>query len=268
MADQIISNRVKKIVEENDSVRTLFLEKNIAGATPGQFAMLWIPRVDEKPFSFSHLGGETAFTVERKGGFTDAIFKLENGDYIGTRGPYGNGFSTKSGKKPCIIAGGLGMASLAPLAETLSKKKPLILLGAKTKSKLLFRERAEKISEVMCTTDDGSFGKKGLVTDVLREVIDSVGIVYGCGPEPMLKKVFEICSGSGKECQLSLERYMRCGIGICGSCSIDGLRVCIDGPVFSSVQLKKMSEFGASAKLRNGKKVELKEYFSWRDGAK
>ena len=267
MSDMPVSNRVRKVVEENKEVRTIFLEDNVPGAVPGQFVMVWLPRMDEKPLALSYLNGEAAVTVQRKGKFSKEIFKLRKGDYIGVRGPYGNGFDVNACEKPCIIAGGMGMAPLAPLVEKLVKKKPVVIMGASGKEKLIFRDRIGKTCKVEYTTDDGSCGKKCFASDILAGVIEreKIDVVYGCGPEQMLKKVFEICKKNKVECQLSLERYMHCGFGVCGSCAIDGLRVCVDGPVFSSKQLSKMSEFGKFARLKYGKKVGLNEYYNWRE---
>jgi len=267
MSEMPVSNIVKKVVEENKEVRTIFLENNIPGVMPGQFVMVWLPDVDEKPLALSYLNGEAAITVQRKGKFTDELFKLKKGDYIGMRGPYGNGFDVDVCKKPCIIAGGLGMVPLAPLAEKLARKKPVIIMGAASNGKFIFKKRMERVGKVECTTDDGSCGRKCFASDVLEEVItrEKVDVVYGCGPEMMLKKVYEICRKNKVECQLSLERYMHCGFGVCGSCAIDGFRVCIDGPVFSSKQLSKMTEFGKFARLKYGKKVGLSEYYNWRE---
>ncbi len=267
MSDMPVSNSVRKVVEENKEVRTIFLEGSIPGAIPGQFVMVWLPGVDEKPLALSYLDGEAAVTVQKKGRFAEEIFKLKKGDFIGVRGPYGNGFDVDICKRPCIIAGGMGTAPLATLAEKLAKKKPVVIMGAGSERKFIFRKRIEKVGKVEYATDDGSCGKKCFASDLLEGVIgrDGIDVVYGCGPEMMLKKVFEVCKRKKVECQLSLERYMHCGFGVCGSCAIDGYRVCVDGPVFSSKQLSKMSEFGKFARLKYGKKVSLGEYYSWRE---
>lgn len=267
MSDMPVSNRVRKVAEENKEIRTIFLEGNIPGTMPGQFVMVWLPRVDEKPLALSYLNGEAAVTVQKKGKFSEEIFKLEKGDYVGVRGPYGNGFDVDICRKPCIIAGGMGIAPLAPLAEKLARKKPVVIMGAGSEGKLIFRKRMERVGKVEYATDDGSCGRKCFASDLLEGVIEREGVdvVYGCGPEMMLKRVFEVCKKKKVECQLSLERYMHCGLGVCGSCAIDGFRVCVDGPVFSSKQLEKMSEFGKFARLKYGKKVSLNEYYNWRE---
>ena len=88
--------------------------------------------------------------------------------------------------------------------------------------------------------------------------------VYSCGPEIMAKAVFDLCEKHKINCEISLERYMRCGFGVCGACACSDKLVCKDGPVFNSKELRNMQDFGSSALLKSGKKVPLNEYFSWR----
>ena len=88
-----------------------------------------------------------------------------------------------------------------------------------------------------------------------------IAVAFVCGPEIMMKCVFDICEEHKIPCQLSLERYMSCGFGVCGKCAIDDMCVCKDGPVFNSEQLRKLTEFGKFARLKSGKLVKLKEYF-------
>lgn len=250
--------RVKRIVRENPYVKTLFLERKIE-AGPGQFVMVWIPGLDEKPFSLSYTGRETGITVEKKGKFTERLFGMEEGDYVGLRGPYGKGFVPKA--NACVVAGGCGLAPVSVLIERL--KEPFVIIGARTEDRLIFRSRFPKAK---ITTDDGSFGARGFTTDVLEDALKEkrFGAVYTCGPEIMIRKVFEKCEKHGIECQASLERYMKCGFGVCGQCEINGLRVCKDGPVFPSEKLRGMKDFGKEARLKTGKKVSVEEYAKWR----
>lgn len=257
--------KIKEIVQETVNHKTFFLDRAIE-AKPGQFVMVWLPRVDEKPFTLSCLE-KTAFTAEKKGLFTEKLFALKEGDFIGIRGPYGQGFELKN--KACLVAGGCGAAPLAPLAEALAANNFTFyaILGAKTKEMLLFKERFKKASkELIVCTDDGSEGRKGFTTEALEELLAEKKIenVLTCGPEIMMKKVFDLCQAKRIECQASLERYFKCGIGICGQCMVNNFRVCKEGPVFSTEQLKLMTEFGQSARLKSGKKVSLKEYAEWR----
>ena len=180
---------------------------------------------------------------------------------MGIRGPYGNGFKLK-GKKICLIAGGYAVIPISFLVEKAKKKKINIIsvIGAKTKKDLFFLNRLKKSSNRMIvTTDDGSYGIKGFTTDVLMNLLkkEKFDYVYTCGPEIMMKKVFDICENKGIECQASLERYMKCGFGLCGSCCIDDKLVCKDGPVFDSNQLRKLSEFGVFRRDKSGSKVNF-----------
>jgi dihydroorotate dehydrogenase electron transfer subunit len=251
-------NKVKilEIVDENHKVKSFILDVKL-DAKPGQFVMVSITDVDEKPFTLSCLNPVTV-TVEKKGLFTEVMFKLKVGDKVGVRGPYGNGFTLN--QKSCIVAGGLGIAPLLPIAGEVSK----VIVGAKSEDDLIFMD---KLGSAVVCTDDGSAGKKGFTTDILKELLktEKFGVVYTCGPEIMMKKVFEICEEQGIECQASLERYMRCGFGVCGACVCGDQMVCKDGPVFSSEQLRMLNSFGESALLKSGKEVKLKEYYSYRE---
>lgn len=252
---------IKKIIKENYKVKTFYLDKRI-DAKPGQFIMVWLPGIDEKPFTLSSIGKETAITVEEKGKFTKELFKLKKGDKVGIRGPYGKGFSIKN--NACIVAGGLGIACLKPLIKEL--KKPTIIFGVKTKKEFLFLPEMKKHKANLCT-DDGCIGFKGFTSDLLKELLKEkkFNIIYTCGPEIMMKKVFDIAEKNNIPCEASLERFMKCGgMGICGQCAINEFRVCKDGSVFISKDLRKMTEFGKSARMKTGEKVSIKKYFNFR----
>lgn len=247
--------RIKEIVKENNDMKTFFLDGKI-NYEPGQFVMLWIPGVDEKPFSLSY-DDSIGITIEKKGKFTEKLFGMKTGDKIGIRGPYGNGFKIKN--KAVVVAGGCGYAPLATLIKRLNK--PTVIFGCRTKSRVIFKDRFKKLNPKICT-DDGSLGFKGFTSDLLKKVLEKkkFKVVYTCGPEIMMKKIFDICEENKIELQASLERFMKCGFGICGSCACNGMLVCKDGPVFDSKQLRKMSDFGNFARLKSGKKVTIKEY--------
>jgi len=252
--------KIEKIVDENETIKTFFFKHKL-DYEPGQFLMVWIPEVDEKPFSVSYFDDEKfSITVEKKGGFTEKMHNLKVGDKIGVRGPYGNPFIIKKGKA-CVIGGGCGIAPIMPLVEML--EDPVVILGCQSKDRLLFKD---KINNYHVCTDDGSFGFKGFVTEKLKKVLEKekFGVVYACGPEIMMKRVFEICEEKGIECEASLERLMICGIGICSQCMCDNLRICKEGPVLNSEQLAKLKDFGNYAMIKTGKKVTLKEYYAYR----
>ncbi len=240
--------KILEVREENPRMRTLFLDAAMK-ASPGQFAMLWIPGLNEKPLSFSYCGeGRVGFTVAKVGPFSEKLSQMKVGELVGVRGPFGNGFKPKW-DRIAIVGGGCGAAPLGFLAEELARKgaKVSFVVGAKTKGELLFAERARSAgAEVLVCTDDGSEERKGFATDALKDLLEKgkIDAVCTCGPEIMMRKVFELCEAKGVECQASLERWMKCGFGVCGQCAIDGFLVCKEGPVFPSSKLRRMREFG------------------------
>lgn len=245
--------KIKKIVEEAKGFKSFYFDYEIEKFVPGRFLMVWIPRLDEKPMGISYYkDGTAAITVEKKGKFTTEMFNLKKGDKIGIRGPYGNGFSVK--EDACIVGGGCGIAPLAPLAEI--NKKCTIILGARNIDIMIFKDR---FKEVHYTTDDGTLGHHGFVTDVLEELLKKkkVSVVQCCGPEVMMINLLKVCEKYKVPCECSLERYMKCGIGVCGSCSCGRKLVCKDGPVFTAKQIKSMEDFGKFTRTKSGKKVEL-----------
>lgn len=241
---------ITKVVEETPTIKTFFFDTSFE-LIPGRFVMVWIRGVDEIPMALSC---KNAITVQNVGPATSALFELGECDSMGVRGPFGNGFDIKSGRI-LLIAGGVGAAPMAPLAEkaALAGAKVTTLLGAKTKKELLFRERFEAVGDVRIATDDGSDGKHGYVTQLIKKS-ESYSQIYCCGPEIMMKKVLDKVVPS--KAQFSLHRYIKCGMGICGACCLDGLRVCKDGPVFSG-QVLKNTEFGVYKRNECGERVRV-----------
>ncbi len=241
---------ITKVVEETPTIRTFFFDTSFE-LIPGQFVMVWIRGVDEIPMALSY---ENAITVQKVGPATSALFELGECDSVGIRGPFGKGFDVMKGRI-LLIAGGVGAAPLAPLAEKAGAAgaKITTLLGAKTKEELLFMKRFEAVGEVRVATDDGSEGKHGYVTQLLddEKKYDQINC---CGPEPMMRKVLDKVTPS--KTQFSLHRYIKCGLGICGACCVDGLRVCKDGPVFAGDVLNK-TEFGVYRRNECGERVRV-----------
>jgi dihydroorotate dehydrogenase electron transfer subunit len=236
-----------KILSSEHRVFTLDLEVE---SKPGQFCMLWIPEVNEKPMSLSNVDGNLEVTVKKRGRFTTNMFMMEPGSKIGFRGPYGRGFEKVSGEV-CLVGGGCGIAPLRPLKDRL---RGHAIVSARTETELLFEDDFQRAGfEVHVATDDGSRGHKAFASQVLEELLETEDFssVYACGPEAMLKKTADICGGKKIPTQLSLERYMKCGIGLCGSCSISGMRVCKEGPVFYGSELTG-TEFGKYSRDGSG----------------
>jgi dihydroorotate dehydrogenase electron transfer subunit len=220
---------------------------------PGQFLMVWIPGVDEVPMSISNIvKGEVWITVKKVGEATSAIHEVTRDGILGLRGPYGSGFSLE-GRNTLIVGGGIGNAPLLYLATQMMDHGARItmIIGGRSAEGLMLREDLEKLfkqndeSRLILTTDDGSEGKKGIASDVASTLIEKEKFdrVYTCGPEPMMLKVINSAQNKRIEVEASLERYMRCGIGICGSCHIGRYLVCKDGPVFTDAKLKEIVQF-------------------------
>jgi dihydroorotate dehydrogenase electron transfer subunit len=245
--------KIIEIDDDSELIKTFFFDLSF-DARPGQYVMVWIRGVDEIPMALS---SRNSITVKKVGDATSELFKYKVGDHVGLRGSYGNGFTLK-GKRILIVAGGIGVASLIMLAEEAASKNIDVttLLGAKNKDELLFVDGFERAGGLVVSTEDGSLGRHGLVTDLL-DGIHEYDQVYVSGPEPMMMRILNICKSYGMEekAQFSIRRYIKCGIGICGSCCIDpsGLCVCRDGPVFTGDQLLE-SEFGKHRRDRSGRK--------------
>jgi dihydroorotate dehydrogenase electron transfer subunit len=227
--------KIARVIEENAQVKTFVLETTLE-ADPGQFIMIWLPRVDEKPFSLVDADPVT-ITVARVGPFTEELHRLRNDDRIWFRGPLGRGFELR-GERILLIGGGYGVAPLAFLAQRAVEagRGVTAVIGARSRADLIFPQHlAELGCSVVLVTEDGSAGVRGLATNVADSRLKrgEIDAVYACGPEAMLNRVLELCRGHGLFCQLSLEKYMRCGLGVCGSCQRGGLLVCRDGPVFA-----------------------------------
>ena len=252
--------RVSENTPETPSIMTMRFDEAM-DAAPGQFAMVWVPGVDEFPMSLSYIGDRFGFSYQVVGEGTRALAAKMPGDIIGVRGPYGRPYPPSSGRI-LAVAGGTGMASLSPFIEhTLRNGASVDLaLGARTAGELLFEERARRAgANVSVSTDDGSKGMKGFATALAESLMDkaSYGCIVACGPEPMITKMLRLARDRRIEMSASLERYMKCGIGICDSCAMDGMHVCTDGPVFSLAQLESMGDLGRWKLDRCGARVKL-----------
>jgi dihydroorotate dehydrogenase electron transfer subunit len=230
---------ITDVRDESPTVRAFTLGGDIP-ADPGQFVMLWLPGINEKPFSLVS-DSPITLSIARVGPFTEAVHRLSVGNKLWLRGPFGRGFKAL-GRRAVLVGGGYGAAPLAFLAQRLreSGQRVSVALGAKHAEELILTERFLAAGcELHSATEDGSLGHKGLATDVAETLLINQpdAAVYACGPEPMLEKLTHLCYNSGVPGQFSMERLMKCGIGVCGSCDHGGLLVCRDGPVFSSEEL-------------------------------
>jgi dihydroorotate dehydrogenase electron transfer subunit len=260
--------QIEEIISETPTVKTLVFKDRLSYfAKPGQFLMIWIPRIEEIPMSvmINSKEGYAAVTIRKFGVGSTGLFGRKKGDLIGLRGPYGNRFILrKKYRKILIIGGGTGLVPLLRLVSFASKEKvrSTIVMGAKTKAEVFFEKitkniiRGNNCSLLVCT-DDGSYGIKGTTVTLMSKLVrdESFDCVFTCGPELMMKAVLDISNQNSIPVQASLERYMKCGIGICGSCCLDSSLVCQDGTVFDGRQLSKMLDFGFSYRDKDGQKI-------------
>lgn len=163
-----------------------------------------------------------------------------------------------------LVAGGVGIAPLLPLATALvgGDIAPIAILGAKTKGELVLTDAMKEIGvETLFSTDDGSLGYEGTASALLEETIESTGnidAIYTCGPEQMIASVARTAAKWSTWGQAALERIMKCGIGLCGSCAINHELVCRNGPVFDLADLKGMREFGNAKRDSSGRLIHVK----------
>ena len=240
---------------------------------PGQFAMLaaaerWGGGEDERPYlprAFSiarwladrrshrsPIGGEAHYLMEDVGPGTKRLCELHAGEEVWALGPLGKGFTTpQDGRRALLVGGGVGIAPLAILQDGLECEST-VLLGFRDGPRA---EGAALLQGARVATDDGSAGRRGLVTGLLAEELerDAHATVYACGPARMLEAVRAICAAEGVPAQLALESGMACGFGACFGCVVPKrgggyLRVCVDGPVIDAAELDEVeSHAGAPA---------------------
>ncbi|MGC8561886.1 MAG: dihydroorotate dehydrogenase electron transfer subunit [Thermoplasmata archaeon] len=236
--------KVINIERENKDVFTMEFDSHIS-AEPGQFLMIWVPGGKEIPMSLSNVSDPPSITFRTFGETTKTLAKLKSGDRVFYRGPYGNHYPKPSGRV-AYVGGGTGLASLNSM---ILKYGGDVFVGARTRDDLFLVREGYKVA-----TDDGSLGFKGTVVDLFVPHVNEYDYIFVCGPELMVKSLLDrIDRKTRAKIFFSLERLMKCGIGICDSCSINGFRVCKDGPIFEMADVLKMTEFGVSRRSESGK---------------
>ncbi|MBO3752756.1 FAD/NAD(P)-binding protein [Streptosporangiaceae bacterium NEAU-GS5] len=218
---------------------------------PGQFTMIYAPGVGEIPISISGRGrfGGYVQTIRAAGAVSRALCRIEAGDLVGVRGPYGTPFDmgASAGMDVIVAAGGLGLAPLRPVIRELAAHpgrygRLTLLVGARTPSGVLYpRELARwarhfDIRVTVDRPDDKWQGPVGLITHLVDQI--AIGprrtYAYVCGPEIMMRATADALVRRGVPAgriALSLERNMKCGLGHCGHCQLGPLFTCVDGPV-------------------------------------
>lgn len=224
----------------------------IPNIRPGNFAEIQINNSPEvflrRPFSILDVDYEKriiSFYVKIIGKGTKQLGDSKKGEKVNIIYPLGNSFGLpESGKKVLIVGGGSGIAPFILLGKELQKNNNTVtfLMGGRSKKDILLTEEFSKYGEVIATTEDGSHGEKGLVTN--HSVFNSLDVdkIYTCGPDPMMKAIGKIAVQKNIECEVSLENTMACGFGVCLCCVTateeGNKRVCVEGPVFNVNYLK------------------------------
>lgn len=247
-----------RVVETPSTVTLRFDYPHDSG--PGQFVMVWFPGDDELPMSLSYTGSASkGVTIKAMGTTSRNVQQVRVGDRIGIRGPYGNRFDL-SPRRVLVVGGGSGAAVLAPAAEAAATHgtQLTVALGATQAPELLFRERFERMgARVEVATDDGSEGTKGFVTSVAERLLaaEPFDAVWTCGPEIMMQKVALAARLLTVPVFCSVERHMKCALGMCDACTLGPFHVCVDGPVFPADRLLPLSEFARSHRDPSGRRV-------------
>lgn len=240
------SFRLRESFQGNSATKILIFDHPLKAAQPGQFVMVWLPEVGEKPFSILN-DAPFSLAVTSIGPLSSALHHLSVGGRIWVRGPFGRGFEL-DGHRHLLVGGGYGAAPLYFLARQARSQddEVQVYLGARSKDGVLLADDFKRIGcQVAITTEDGSQGERGLVTLAVKSVLRSyhADALYSCGPVGMLSALMLICREEKVAAQLSWEANMRCGIGLCGSCELEqdvrsaagipsGWLTCKDGPVF------------------------------------
>lgn len=260
MSDFMKTYPVIDVKTHSSTMKSYYFKQIEPNIRPGQFFNIWFPGVDEKPFSVSDVyQGIMEITVKAVGPFTRTLMNIRRGDMLGLRGPFGTGFH--SHQHALLIGGGIGIVPLRYLARQLRKLgfHFEVLLGGRCEKDIPFQSDFSEWAPTTFVTDDGSLGYKGLVTTFIQGKIreSKLSFIYSSGPETMLVKVMEEAVNAGLDYEISFERYMKCGIGICGQCVVDGsgLRLCKEGPVLSRHEAEKVSEWGMIHRGPAGKRT-------------
>jgi sulfite reductase subunit B len=259
---------VEKVVPQTDMetlFRFRFEDGTALGHHPGQFVQVCMPGIGEAPISIASAPAEDPhfeLCVRRLGNVTGAMHRLKEGDLIGIRGPFGNGFSDKAlqGRDVLIVAGGIGLVPVRPLIHHILSDRAnygsfTLLYGMKAPAEMLFKDEVaawEQSADVALRTTidrpaEGWDGHVGVVTtlfpDLELDPAHTRAVIVG--PPVMYQFVILECRNKGiadENIILSLERHMKCGVGKCGHCQINNKYVCQDGPVFSYHEIKGMWE--------------------------
>jgi len=243
LANEAINANVKRMVIEAPQIAE--------AAQPGQF--VHVKKLDSvnflrRPFSIADADRENGtitliYRIVGKGTAEYAAMKV--GEAFSILGPIGNGFALKDGR-PLLIGGGVGIAPLIYLSRQLKDQKPILLIGGKNKDEVFWEKYLQEFADkIYITTDDGSVGFKGFTVQLLPQILaeNNIEHIYTCGPNIMMEGVAKLAHKHDIDCQVSLEKRMACGIGVCLGCTFEDKltgkrrKVCTEGPVFASKEV-------------------------------
>lgn len=236
-----IEFKVIKNIKLNDSVMEMTLLGDTSGIKPGQFVNIMLEGLYlRRPISVCDIRGDKLIIIYKVVGKGTEMMKNIQEGYLDLLTELGNGYDlSKSGANPLLIGGGVGIPPMYYLAKKLIEegKKVTVILGFNTKAEIFYEDEFKNLgASVFVTTADGSYGSKGFVTDKMADL--DYSYFYTCGPEAMLKAVYEASNTSG---QFSFEERMGCGFGACMGCScktITGFkRICKEGPVLEKEEI-------------------------------
>jgi dihydroorotate dehydrogenase electron transfer subunit len=235
---EIASNR--QLPNSELMLLSFFCPKVALMSKPGQFVEIGFEgTVLPKPISIHrvHKFGVVELLYQVIGKGTKILASLQDGTPITVLGPLGNGFNLESQGPYYLVGGGTGIAPMLDIHDRIGNKEHKIFLGARTKSLLPDPGRFPK--ETSYATDDGTFGFKGTIVDLINQSLLPQGTILACGPKPMLRALHE--RFKGWPMQFSLESYMACGVGACLGCVVNTKsgykKVCADGPVFDATEV-------------------------------
>ena len=233
---------IKENIKLTDSVMKMQLCGDTSAITaPGQFVNISLDgKYLRRPISVCDCEGDVLTIVYKVVGKGTEQMQKMNGGSLDVLTGLGNGYDlSKSGDKPLLIGGGVGVPPMYMLAKKLIEqgKKVSVILGFNTKDEIFYEQEFKKLgAEVTVATADGSYGVKGFVTDAMADM--DYSYFYTCGPEPMLKAIYKVAKTSG---QFSFEERMGCGFGACMGCSCKTVtgykRICKDGPVLEKEEI-------------------------------
>lgn len=243
LANEAINANVKRMVIEAPQIAE--------AAQPGQFVHVKKPdsvNFLRRPFSIADADRENGtitliYRIVGKGTAEYAAMKV--GEAFSILGPIGNGFALKDGR-PLLVGGGVGIAPLIYLSRQIKDQKPILLIGGKNKDEVFWEKYLQEFADkIYITTDDGSVGFKGFTVQLLPQILaeNNIEHIYTCGPNIMMEGVAKLAHEHDIDCQVSLEKRMACGIGVCLGCTFEGKltgkrrKVCTEGPVFASKEV-------------------------------